>query len=796
MPPSPSASTTEQLVTWLETATVKRALVIEDGSTGSISPLARWLVQVRETGALDVIGASLGPTAGLVLERDIVVALYLELYPDDPETPGTFSLARLRDHVREGLRADASDRKRLVVLERVSWGEESFRRNLGDLLGSLSSEQQAVVTLRLEDGQELNISAWCKQLGWREEETLCLRLPALLDGDLTPRERAQQWINTCLAVGGTIPIIELLDVLAAARRPMRSEEVAAIVEVDPSAVHASLRHAPPGALVLDDAERYVFADPTVAHAWMELRPEASVRVRERLLALGEAALHGRAERVVPYVIEHYGALLAEHGGLSAQIPLVSEAWANAWSSLENPLGFEADVERVWAAGQRELLENASGPAASRLEPILTHYRCVQVSSAIMLQVRELGGTAGPRATALEALAQELDEPERTRVRERAVDALLAVDLKASDADILMRLAACVDGQRRSDIATRVLETYRTDVANGGNSIWLLRVAPLLSTAERSALVDEALAGLRDLPEHDAWALRDAVRAAPELALQLARSNPDLPRRDRFRFDCALAPYLRGDARQRIVEAVLETVEAGPFPLDTEDLRAVAPALDTKQIVRLFGILCAAGYDADFQGICIRALCASGCANEAEALAGPDPASMPFDWVLALASSSPDERPALREELERQLSAMDETRLGWTIERDAAELVGVLGANILIRFVRTITSGEERIVARVALVPFAAEPEKRALVDEAVAAFRAPSGQEALHWRELLSCWEWMSTPDACHLLIHGSHDVDALWALKDFAPVLRHLAGAEAPVRVAEQIIEVARWMP
>jgi hypothetical protein len=238
------------------------------------------------------------------------------------------------------------------------------------------------------------------------------------------------------------------------------------------------------------------------------------------------------------------------------------------------------------------------------------------------------------------------------------------------------------------------------------------------------------------------------------------------------------------------------VEALPSSLGSGDVRSLAPILDTEQLSRLGRALRAGAYGDDLLGICLRALCALGSAIDADSLAGPDLASMPFDWVLALAVGLGDQRSELREALARRLAMMDATALGWTIARDGAELVGVLGADSLIRFARTIQANEERVVARVALVPFAPEAEKRALVTEAVEAFLAPTGQEELQWRELLLCWEWMCIPDACHLLAHGSYDQDALWALKDFAPLLRHLAGPDALSKIAEQIVDVGRWMP
>src|SRR5438874_1954362 len=105
------------LTTWLQSSILSRALIIEDGTMGSLSPLARWIEEVRVAGTHEVISASMGPEATLVLERDILVELYVELYPDEPEVPATFSLAHLRDHVRSGLRADEADRIRLVALD-------------------------------------------------------------------------------------------------------------------------------------------------------------------------------------------------------------------------------------------------------------------------------------------------------------------------------------------------------------------------------------------------------------------------------------------------------------------------------------------------------------------------------------------------------------------------------------------------------------------------------------------------------------------------------------------------------
>jgi hypothetical protein len=282
---------------------------------------------------------------------------------------------------------------------------------------------------------------------------------------------------------------------------------------------------------------------------------------------------------------------------------------------------------------------------------------------------------------------------------------------------------------------------------------------------------------------------------PEEAPLLVRARLILPPPDRFRFDCALAPYLEGNARQRFVDAILDTATKRPFRLGSEDLRSAARALDAAQLSHLFMVLQGEPNINQSLGICIRALCAMGHANRAAELAGPDLGGMPFDWLLALAVSLRDQRPELREELEKRLAAMDEVRLGWTIDRDTAELVSVLGVDLLLRLARSISADEECIVARLALVPFAAEAEKRALVTEAVETFRAsPAGD--LHWYELLSCCEWMSVPDACYLLTHGS-DIDRpLSAFEALAPQLNRLGGPDLPLQIAEQLIEVGRWAP
>jgi hypothetical protein len=800
------------LTSWLEEPTSNRALIIEDGSMGSISPLARWIEDVRAEGSHEVISASMGPNAGLVLERDILIKLHNDLYPDDSDEPGTVSLGNLRHYVREGLRARESQSTRLVALDRVNWGEQCFHQNLGDLLSALEHDQKIVVSIRVDDEREPNLAEWCERLGWRAEETLCLRLSASLDGELPPRERAREWVNACLeheAAGGG-HTADVLDVLAYARRPLYPDELATILDLPRSVVDVSLRCAPQEALAEVRGERFAFHDPTSARAWVELRSEASARVRDRVLALGEAALRGEARLVVPYVIEHYGSLLFERGASQTQVSLVSRAWANAWSSLGNLLGFEADVARVWFAAERELLANASAPAQERAALIFTIFRCVQVSTSVMSRVPGLpdspeslprqpksGNTVDQRVPALLGLAEELMEPQKTRIREYAVDELLAAELKVTQADLLVSLAKWFEGDRRAAIVAKVLETYRADGADSSNNIWLLRAAPLLPAADREALCNEVIAGLHALPDYEMATFREKLAAMPpDVALRLTAAIPALPEPDRFRLECALAPYLEGDVQRRIIEEILDVVDANPYSLNTGDARPLAQVLDAAQLSRLGRALQRADYREDLVGICMRALCALGRATDAELLAGPDLRSMPFDWVLALAVSLSDRRPELREELARRLSSMDGTTLGWIIDRNTAELAAVLGADPLIRFVRAIPDGEQRIVARIALVPFAVETEKRALITEAIQAFRAPTGQEELYGRALVSCWEWMSIPDACYLLARVSYDSDALWALKDFAPLLRHLAGPDGPSKMAEQLVEVGRWAP
>jgi hypothetical protein len=164
-------------------------------------------------------------------------------------------------------------------------------------------------------------------------------------------------------------------------------------------------------------------------------------------------------------------------------------------------------------------------------------------------------------------------------------------------------------------------------------------------------------------------------------------------------------------------------------------------------------------------------------------------------VLALAAGCPDRRGELGVELSNRLSLMDASEVGWALWRDPHDLATALGADALIRLARTIPAGEERIVARIAILPFVAESQKQIVVREAVQAFLAPTGLEEYHWKELLSFWKQMSVSDVCHVLVRAAYDRDVLFALGDLAPLLSQLAGNDVLSRIAAQIADVGGWM-
>ncbi|MFO0758011.1 MAG: hypothetical protein U0359_16055 [Byssovorax sp.] len=214
---SPSSPGADALSAWITSASPRRLLLIEDGSAGGGSPLAAWLANMRRSDTWEVVHISLGSTTNLFLERDILVALYRALFPDDHDAPATFSLAQLREHVSDGLSTSDEDRDRLVVIERANWGEDRFGQNIGYLLGRIDADQPVVVSLRVDGDLHPPISAWYEHLGWSASDTALLRLAAMPDGAGTPVEQARRDISSCRGSAG---LVELLDLLAACLRPM------------------------------------------------------------------------------------------------------------------------------------------------------------------------------------------------------------------------------------------------------------------------------------------------------------------------------------------------------------------------------------------------------------------------------------------------------------------------------------------------------------------------------------------------------------------------------------------------
>jgi hypothetical protein len=790
----------DRLSEWLDSPGPARALILEDGCAGSVSPVARWLEAVRAAVTYEVIATSIGPEAGRVLERDILVDLFLQLQPTNRAASAAFSLRQLRDHVRFGLPADASEGPRLVAIDRVSWAEQSFREGLGLLLDRVGPEQKIVVSVRVDDERDPGFAGWCEQLGWSVGQTLCLRLPALPDGELPPAQRARAWVGACQSIEGAegASLLQVLDLLADAQRSMGTDEVASILDLETRVVEASLRRAPERSIAVDPSGRWAFRDPTCARAWGGLRAEAAAQVRERILALGDAVLCGEAGSIAPYVIEQYGSLLGERRGAGAQVALVGERWARAWSSIGTLLGFDADIERGLSAARGGLAATVAEGAERRAEPLLALFRGVQAADSTLWHMGGFGDRAAARAKVLLALAGELAPPQRTRIRACAVDTLLgAADLSIPDAQLLVPLATSFDGPRRDAIVEKVLSVHRANIEDGGTSLWLVGVAPLLSEAERRDLCNEITAPLRAVSDLDAQILRSGLETAPPgFALQLARAAPALPPPDRLRFECALAPYLDMDLRQRTLEQIVETVEASDFPADTRACELIAPELGAEQVIRLFRALRAQGDRVGNLVFCLRALCALGQASAAESLAGSDLDAMPFDCLLALASGAPPARAALREAVARRLAAFDEIDRAWTIARGVAELVTVLGVDALIELARAISADEERIVSRIALAPFADETWKRALVTEAVQTLRTSTAGGNLHEEELMSCLPWMTPVDACYLVTRGSQEEYALSMLERLAPHLKRLGGSDLPSRLADQVVDVGRWAP
>src|SRR5450432_1478491 len=193
---------TALLQAWLANTTSARALVLEEGLSGETSPLRQWIGGVTANAGRDIVFLSLAPSDGLVLERPILEQLYREIEADPEEraATSTWTVSSLRDHARAALRR--STPQRLVVLERVSWAERSFQDSLAFLLAPIGNQEKMVVSVRVDGGHdvaEASFGEWCARLGWRPEETRCLRLPALLkhESQLPPNERVAQLSREC-----------------------------------------------------------------------------------------------------------------------------------------------------------------------------------------------------------------------------------------------------------------------------------------------------------------------------------------------------------------------------------------------------------------------------------------------------------------------------------------------------------------------------------------------------------------------------------------------------------------------
>jgi hypothetical protein len=444
------------------------------------------------------------------------------------------------------------------------------------------------------------------------------------------------------------------------------------------------------------------------------------------------------------------------------------------------------------------LASALAPAEQRVDPLVAIFRCMLVSSAVEHRVSGMNNTVGERAEALTRLTKGLGEPQRTRARECAVDLILSPDLTELDVwvrDVIVPLASQLEGKRRDIIVERVIGWWRAEGAREGVSTWILCIAPLLSAEERRTLCDEVTGRLNKVEEYDAVRLREALGAVPSMAPELLSAISSLSGLDRFRFACALVPHLDGGSRQHITEEIVATVEAARFHISMGDLLDAPRALDVEQLVRLWHALRKRPYGDHDARVCLRPLFALGAASVAESLAGASFGAMPYEWVLALAVDAGDRQPELRAELASRLAALEEFALGWAIDRDAADLVRVFGIDEMVRLARTISPDEERIVARLALVPLAPEADKRALVAEAVQTFRDSKAGGPSHGWELLACWEWMSLSDVCYLLVQvPEHPAEMAYCHDDLGPLLRRLGGDELPGKVAEQIVEVSRW--
>ncbi len=497
-------------------------------------------------------------------------------------------LARL-GWTREGL----ATTHQLYPLDRAGIG--SVLLQMGFPLDLLSSRVDIVSELhRLSEGDPLLVRLYVDDLWERGEEAVRLRpedLRAIRPGLIGYFERWWNdqrllWREQATQREAAVQIV--LSLLAAALGPLSRDDILALApeeegfRMDGLAEHmVSLSR-----FVIGDGIRqgYVFSHPRLASYFLEERLNTEERqvVERRFLAWGEWTLRAlneerlAPENASPYIVQYYGAHLERTGAQTpALLALVSAGWLRAWEKLDRAYaGFLGDIERAWAAAQRE---DMAATRTGQLAPYLSEeLRCLlcrvsinsmtsNISPRLMLEAVKTGiwtpaqGLASirliadlaPRARELVGLAPYVQEPLRGDILQEALDTVLAIKDEYTRLDALVAIAPGLS----AELLWQVLDVIPEIDDEADRAGVLAEVAPAL--VRDNALIAGALDLVQAIEEEEYRALAleglasSVSHEQQSRVLQFARELQD--ERYRAQVLAALLPHATESVLQEIAQ---------------------------------------------------------------------------------------------------------------------------------------------------------------------------------------------------------------------------------------------------
>lgn len=227
-----------------------------------------------------------------------------------------------------------------------------------------------------------------------------------------------------------------------------------------------------------------------------------------------------------YIHDHLVNLLERAGAATdiSQLLWVTDGdgrcgWYAARDRLGHTAGFIEDVNRIWAYGDREAAAGANPSEAvalqvhcallltsinsvSRLvagEVLSGAVRCGLIALPVALALARHGKDAKARATTLVLLARVAYPPQRKIILSQVTEFVSDITFVFDRLAVLLDVADLADPADRATAIAAALACARVCVGSVDSVHALLRLARIVSTEQRPALWEEALANVRTTP---------------------------------------------------------------------------------------------------------------------------------------------------------------------------------------------------------------------------------------------------------------------------------------------------------